>query len=118
MEKKKFKELYSLEDRKNLFDTWSRRYDKKIFVVAETFNNEQLPFFSEIFKIEPNATVHKLVKLIRNRMKLEEQVAIYIYCNKVIVPPTNIMQSVYERHKDGDGILYLNIVSIDAFGNP
>ena len=54
-EKKKFKELYKIEARSQFFDNWSKKFENKIFVVAETYQQAQLPFFSEVFKIEPNA---------------------------------------------------------------
>ena len=48
MEKKRFKDMYNLEERKNLFLNWSNKFEKKIFVIAEASSKSKLPFFSEV----------------------------------------------------------------------
>lgn len=76
-----------------------------------------LKCFLKRFKIEPTARVHKLAKLIRSKLKLEESDGIYMYCNRVAIAPNHLMQTIYEKYKEEDGLLYVNIASIETFGN-
>ena len=52
-------------------------------------------------------TVGQFVYVIRKRIKLSPEKAIFIFVDEVLPPTAAIMSSIYEEHKDEDGFLYI-----------
>ena len=55
-------------------------------------------------------TVGQFVYVIRKRIKLSPEKAIFIFVDEVLPPTAAIMSSIYEEHKDDDGFLYITYV--------
>ena len=49
----------------------------------------------------------QFVYVIRKRIKLEAEKAIFIFVDEVLPPTAALMASVYEEYKDEDGFLYV-----------
>ena len=48
--------------------------------------------------------------MIRKRIKLSPEKAIFIFVDEVLPPTAALMSSIYEEHKDEDGFLYITYV--------
>ena len=48
--------------------------------------------------------------MIRKRIKLSPEKAIFIFVEEVLPPTAALMSSIYEEHKDEDGFLYITYV--------
>ena len=48
--------------------------------------------------------------VIRKRIKLSPEKAIFIFVDEVLPPTAALMSSIYEEHKDEDGFLYITYV--------
>lgn len=55
-------------------------------------------------------TVGQFVYVIRKRIKLSPEKAIFIFVDEVLPPTAALMSSIYEEHKDEDGFLYITYV--------
>ena len=49
--------------------------------------------------------------VIRKRIKLSPEKAIFIFVDEVLPPTAALMSSIYEEHKDEDGFLYITYVT-------
>jgi GABA(A) receptor-associated protein len=49
--------------------------------------------------------------VIRKRIKLSPEKAIFIFVDEVLPPTAALMSSIYEEHKDEDGFLYITYVA-------
>jgi hypothetical protein len=49
----------------------------------------------------------QFVYVIRKRIKLEPEKAIFIYVDEVLPPTAALMSAIYEEYKDEDGFLYV-----------
>ena len=56
-------------------------------------------------------TVGQFVYVIRKRIKLSPEKAIFIFVDEVLPPTAALMSSIYEEHKDEDGFLYITYVA-------
>jgi hypothetical protein len=56
-------------------------------------------------------TVGQFCYVIRKRIKLAPEKAIFIFVNEVLPPTAALMSSIYEEHKDDDGFLYITYAS-------
>ncbi len=45
--------------------------------------------------------------VIRKRIKLSPEKAIFIFVNDVLPPTAALMTTIYDEHKDSDGFLYI-----------
>lgn len=62
-------------------------------------------------------TVGQFVYVIRKRIKLSPEKAIFIFVDEVLPPTAALMSSIYEEHKDEDGFLYITYVSLSCHLN-
>lgn len=61
-------------------------------------------------------TVGQFVYVIRKRIKLSPEKAIFIFVKNALPPTAQLMSAVYEEHKDEDGFLYINYSGENTFG--
>lgn len=64
------------------------------------------------YLVPADLTVGQFVYVIRKRIKLSPEKAIFIFVDEVLPPTAALMSSIYEEHKDEDGFLYITYVII------
>ena len=62
------------------------------------------------YLVPADLTVGQFVYVIRKRIKLSPEKAIFIFVEEVLPPTAALMSSIYEEHKDDDGFLYITYV--------
>ncbi len=55
--------------------------------------------------------------VIRKRIKLSPEKAIFIFVNDMLPPTAALMSTIYEQNKDVDGFLYVIYSSENTFGD-
>lgn len=66
------------------------------------------------YLVPADLTVGQFVYVIRKRIKLSPEKAIFIFVDEVLPPTAALMSSIYEEHKDEDGFLYITYVASTA----
>lgn len=61
-------------------------------------------------------TAGQFVYVIRKRLNLPPEQAIYISVNGSIPPTASLMSTIYSEHKDADGFLYCTYTGENVFG--
>lgn len=61
-------------------------------------------------------TIAQFMKVIRKRIKLREEEAIFLYVNEKIMGTGKLISEVYASEKDEDGFLYVSYSSENVFG--
>ena len=64
------------------------------------------------YLVPADLTVGQFVYVIRKRIKLSPEKAIFIFVDEVLPPTAALMSSIYEEHKDEDGFLYITYVDL------
>ena len=54
--------------------------------------------------------------VIRKRIKLSPEKALFIFCNNQLPPTSALMSSIYSEHNDPDGFLYISYAGENSFG--
>lgn len=62
-------------------------------------------------------TVGQFVYVIRKRIKLAPEKAIFIFVDEVLPATAALMSAIYEEHKDDDGFLYVSYSGENTFGS-
>jgi len=86
-------------------------------VIVERAEKSDAPTLDKKKYLVPaDLTVGQFVYVIRKRIKLSAEKAIFIFVNNVLPPTAALMSAVYEEHKDEDGFLYVTYSGENTFG--
>lgn len=87
------------------------------FLPASEFDPPLAPHPSPPRYLVPaDLTVGQFVYVIRKRIKLSPEKAIFVFVNNVLPPTAALMSSIYEEHKEEDGFLYIAYSGENTFG--
>ena len=59
----------------------------------------------------------QFVYVIRKRIKLAPEKAVFIFINSLLPPTAALLSSVYEEQRDEDGFLYVQYSGENTFGD-
>jgi GABA(A) receptor-associated protein len=69
------------------------------------------------YLVPADLTVGQFVYVIRKRIKLSPEKAIFVFVNNVLPPTAALMSAVYDDHRDDDGFLYIAYSGENTFGS-
>jgi len=93
------------------------KYNDRVPVIVERAEKSDAPTLDKKKYLVPaDLTVGQFVYVIRKRIKLSAEKAIFIFVNNVLPPTAALMSAVYEEHKDEDGFLYVTYSGENTFG--
>ncbi|KAF1775448.1 Ubiquitin-related domain [Phytophthora cactorum] len=88
-----------------------------IQVICEKADRSDIPDIDKKKYLVPaDLTVGQFVYVIRKRIKLSPEKAIFIFINNVLPPTAALMSNIYEEQKDVDGFLYITYSGENTFG--
>jgi len=112
-----FKKEHPLEKRRAEAARIREKYRDRIPVVVEKAENSDIPDIDKKKYLVPaDLTVGQFVYVIRKRIKLSPEKAIFIFVNNLLPPTAALMSSIFEEHKDEDGFLYITYSGETTFG--
>ena len=107
----KFKDEHPFEKRKAEAERIRQKYTDRIPVICEKAEKSEIATIDKKKYLVPaDLTVGQFVYVIRKRIKLSAEKAIFIFVDEVLPPTAALMSSIYEEHKDEDGFLYITCV--------
>ncbi|GMM49769.1 ubiquitin-like protein [Starmerella bacillaris] len=113
-----FKDDYPFDARKAEADRIRQKYSGRIPVICEKVEKSEIDGIDKRKYLVPaDLTVGQFVYVIRKRIRLEPEKAIFIFVNDVLPPTSALMSSIYEEHRDKDGFLYVTYSGENTFGN-
>ncbi len=68
------------------------------------------------FLVPKDLTMGQFIYVIRKRLKISPQEAIFIFVNNTIPPSSSTISHIYNTQKDPDGFLYFQYSSENTFG--
>lgn len=113
-----FKKNNPFDKRKEEALRITKKYIDKIPVIVDVFEKDINDLRLEKYKylLTHDLTVGQLLYIIRNRLQLTPEKAIFIFFNKKILPTSEFIGNIYKTNKDPDGFLYAMISSENTFG--
>ena len=69
------------------------------------------------YLVPADLTVGQFHYVIRKRIKLAPEKALFLFCSNSIPPNAALMSTVYEEQKDDDGFLYIQYSGESTFGS-
>jgi len=93
------------------------KYPDRIPVICEKEPRSDIPPVDKRkYLIPMDLTVGQFVYVIRKRISIPPEKAIFIFVNNTLPPTAALMSTVYEQHKDEDGFMYMMYGGENTFG--
>ena len=87
-------------------------------MICEKVEKSDIPTIDKKKYLVPSdLTVGQFCYVIRKRIKLAPEKAIFIFVNEVLPPTAALMSSIYDEHKDDDGFLYITYLPFSSASN-
>ncbi|KAJ8633716.1 hypothetical protein MRB53_027052 [Persea americana] len=117
MAKISFKQEYDLDKRRAEAARIREKYPDRIPVIVEKAERSDIPNIDKKKYLVPSdLTVGQFVYVIRKRIQLSAEKAIFIFVDNVLPPTGALMSTIYDEKKDEDGFLYVTYSGENTFG--
>ena len=114
-----FKQTHPFEERFNETQRIMEKYSDRIPVICEKAKSasKDCPVINKHKYLVPlDFTIGQFVYVIRKRLKLPPEKAIFIFINGFIPPSSFLIINMYNSYRDCDGYLYVNYTFENTFG--
>ncbi|XAR68101.1 hypothetical protein NMG60_11003112 [Bertholletia excelsa] len=119
MAKISFKLEHPLERRQAEAARIREKYPDRIPVIVEKAERSDIPDIDKKKYLVPaDLTVGQFVYVVRKRIKLSPEKAIFVFVKNILPPTAAMMSAIYEENKDEDGFLYMSYSGENTFGLP
>ena len=113
-----FKNLNTFEKRKSECDRILKKHPERIpVIVCKGCKEGTLPDIDkQKYLVPKELTLGQFVYIIRKRIKLDPNQALFVMINNSLQPTNRILDDIYSDNKDEDGYLYIVYSSENTFG--
>ena len=112
-----FKGKFSFEKRKAEAERVLAKYPDRIPVIVEQNSGNKLPTIDKTkFLVPSDLTIGQFVYVIRKRIKLSPEKAIFLMIDSKLPATSALLSQVYQENKDKDGFLYTTYSGENVFG--
>ena len=112
-----FKKTHSFEKRKLESERIRRKYPFRVPIIVEIAKGSNIPKLDKNKYLTPeDLTVGQFMYVIRKRIKLQPEQALFIFINNTIPPIAELMSNMYKEHKSSCGFLYCIVSGESTFG--
>jgi len=112
----RFKDIYSFDDRFEECNRILKKFGQRIPVICEKSKKSKLEIDKKKYLIPSDFTVGQFIYVIRKRLLLSPDKAIFIFINGTMPSTSSTMINVYHINKDSDGFLYITYDDENVFG--
>ena len=93
------------------------KYPERIPVIVEKSSRSKVQDIDKNKYLVPDdLTIGQFIFVIRKRLKLTPDKAIFLFINNKLMPSHTLMSKVYENEKDEDNFLYMCYSGENTFG--
>lgn len=94
------------------------RYPDRIPIIMEKHTSLQssASMNQTKFLVPEMITISELLYILRKRIKLEPQQALFIFINNMTPSSSDIIKTIYSTHAEEDGFLYITYSTENTFG--
>lgn len=114
-----FKNEFRFEDRFNESTRVLTKYPDRVPIICERSlrARNDCPFIDKRKYLVPrDLTMGQFLYVIRKRLNLPSEKAIFLFVGNTIPSTTRLIQQVYQTHKDADNYLYITYDQENVFG--
>ena len=112
-----YKEIHPFERRKAEGEVIKKKYPERVPVIVEKSSKARVAQIDKTKYLVPSdLTVGQFYYLIRRRVNLRPEDALFFFVNNVIPPTSATMRQLYEEHHEEDHFLYIAYSDESVYG--
>ena len=111
-----FKEKTSLNERKVESSKIRNKYPDRIPIIVEAGNTRVPQIDKSKYLVPRDITVGQFLYIIRKRIKLSNDKALFLFINKILPPTSCLISDIDDKYKDEDGFIYFTYIDENTFG--
>ena len=113
-----FKKEFDFDTRKDESTRIKERYPDRVPIIVEkSVKSDIAGIDKKKYLVPQDLTIGQFMYIIRKRIDLTAEKAIFLFTEKNIITPTaSVISEIYEQHKNDDGFLYLIYAGENTFG--
>ena len=111
-----FQSKHSFLKRKEESDRILAKYPDRVPVICERITRRINELDRKKYLCPGDLSLANFMYVIRKRMKLEPEKAIYLFINDKLCPTSALLSQIYDENKDEDGFLYIKYDGESTFG--
>jgi GABA(A) receptor-associated protein len=112
-----FKDKFNFEQRKQECKRVRDKYPSRIPIIVEINDKNLNSLDKQKFLSPADLSVGQFQYVIRQRIKIKPERALFMFINKNIIPNTSsTLDVLYRQYMDKDGFLYVYVSSENTFG--
>jgi GABA(A) receptor-associated protein len=104
-----------LEERVTISNKIILKYPDRIPIIVDS--KKDINLNKNKYIVSHDLTVGQFMFILKKRILLEANKSVFLLCNNLLIPNTELIRNLYYNRKDIDGFLYLIIVLENTFGN-
>nr|3H9D_A Chain A, Microtubule-associated protein 1A/1B, light chain 3, putative [Trypanosoma brucei]3H9D_B Chain B, Microtubule-associated protein 1A/1B, light chain 3, putative [Trypanosoma brucei] len=113
----KYKMSHTFESRQSDAAKVRERHPDRLPIICEKVYNSDIGELDRCkFLVPSDLTVGQFVSVLRKRVQLEAESALFVYTNDTVLPSSAQMADIYSKYKDEDGFLYMKYSGEATFG--
>jgi GABA(A) receptor-associated protein len=115
-----FIEKYRFEERRSESSRILLKYPDRVPVICQRARGASriCPIIDkQKYLIPTDLTLGQFIWVIRKRLSIPPETALFMFTNGTILPVSKIIKSVYDEYKNVDGFLYMYYNLENTFGN-
>ena len=109
----------TLEKRLSEFNRIRSKYPDRIPIIIEKskINSNNIPDLDKHkFLVPEDITLGQFMYVLRQRIKLESKVAIFLFINDKLISTSSLIGDIYNQNKHIDNFLYMKYAGENTFG--
>ena len=114
--KENFKDKNKFEKRVKESTRILEKYPNRVPIICERLTRKAPEIDRKKYLCPRDLTLGNFMYVIRKRLHLSEDKALYLFINNSIVPVSKDLGTIYEEKKEKDGFLYIKYDSESTFG--
>lgn len=112
-----FTNKYTLDERKAEATKIAEKYPDRIPTIIIKAPSAELPELDTFkFLVPKDLTVGQFIYVLKTKIKMTAEQALFIFVNGVIPPTASMMEAIYSKHRANDDFLYFTIATENTFG--
>ena len=111
-----FKKKSSFEDRLKESTNIKEKYADRIPIIVERMKDNVPEIDKHKFLVPNDLTVGQFLYVIRKRIQLNRDQALFIYINNILPTTSDSILHIYDKYVDADGFLYVQYSGENTFG--
>lgn len=113
-----FKQRHSFQERIQESTRIRDKFPGRVPVIVQKAPNNPIPTIDkEKFLVPGDLTISQMIFILRNRMRLPSETALFVFVNNTLPITSSFMRELYTTHADPDGFLYLIYSGENTFGS-